>query len=318
MVPGTCAPAAAVLNADMSEASHPLIGAIEAGGTKFVLATGTGPDDLRDLERIPTTSPEETLGRCEAYFHAAQQRHGKLAALGIGTFGPAGVNKARPDWGFITTTPKPGWRDSDMAGRLGRAMEVPVAFDTDVNTAGFGEWLWGAGQGCDVVLYLTIGTGIGGGVIINGSPLHGLLHPEMGHVRIPKPPALRDFAGHCPWHGDCLEGLASGPAIAARWGIPATELPPDHEAWNAEAECLAAACAGFACTLSPERIILGGGVMEVPGLLEKVQACTVALLGGYLQHPLMTDRISECIVAPALGNRAGILGALAIGRGLLG
>ena len=300
----------------MKSAAPPLIGAIEAGGTKFVLATGTGPDDLRDVERIPTTSPGETLGRCEDYFKTAQQKHGRLAALGIGTFGPAGVNPAGADFGFVTTTPKPGWQHTDLAGPLGRALGVPVAFDTDVNAAGYGEWLWGAGRECDGVLYLTIGTGIGGGMIAGGRPLHGLLHPEMGHIRIPRPAALAAFAGSCPWHGDCLEGLASGPAIAARWGTAATHLSPAHEAWNVEADCLAAACASFTCTLSPHRIILGGGVMEVPGLLPMVQQKTRALLNGYLQHPLITE--GEYITAPGLGSRAGILGALALGRGVLG
>jgi fructokinase len=289
----------------------PLIGAIEAGGTKFVLACGTGPDDLRDVERIPTTTPAQTLARCVEYFKAAAQKHGPLAALGIGTFGPAGVDPSKPDWGFITTTPKPGWQQADMGAMLGKALGIPVAFDTDVNAAGYGECLWGAGQGCGVVLYITVGTGIGGGAIINGQPLHGLLHPEMGHIRIPKPPALAEFAGACPWHGDCLEGLASGPAIATRWHLPAGELPPDHPAWDAEADCLAAACASFACTLSPERILLGGGVMDMPGLLTKVQQKTRSLLAGYLQHPSITS--DEFITAPGLGNRAGILGALALG-----
>ncbi len=294
----------------------PLIGAIEAGGTKFVLAAGTGPDDLRDIVRIPTTTPAETLQRCVEYFTVAQQKHGPLAALGIGTFGPAGVDPAAADFGYITTTPKPGWQHIDMAGTLQRALGVPVAFDTDVNAAGYGEWLWGAGRNCGVVLYLTIGTGIGGGVIIDGRPLHGLLHPEMGHIRIPRPAALAEFAGSCPWHGDCLEGLASGPALAARWGTDGAHLPPDHPAWEAEAECLAAACANFTCTLSPHRIILGGGVMDGPGLLTMVQQKFRGLLNGYLQHPLITGRTDDYVTVPGLGPRSGILGALALGRNL--
>lgn len=294
--------------------SLPLIGAIEAGGTKFIVAVGTGPDDLRDIQRIPTTTPGETLRQCVNYFTGAQEKHGPLAALGIGTFGPAGVDPAGADWGFITTTPKAGWQQADMAGTLRRSLKVPVAFDTDVNAAVYGEWLWGAGRGCGVVLYLTIGTGIGGGVAIDGRPLHGLLHPEMGHIRIPRPPDLADFAGACPWHGDCLEGLACGPAMAKRWGVPADTLPPDHAAWEAEAACLAAACASFACTLSPHRIILGGGVMDSPGLLAKVQAKTRSLLNGYLQHPNITEHMEAFITAPGLGSRAGILGALALGR----
>lgn len=298
-------------------ASQPLIGAIEAGGTKFIVATGTGPDDLRDVERIPTTTPGETLQKCVEYFVAAQEKHGPLAALGIGTFGPAGVDPDAPDWGYITTTPKQGWQQTDMAGLLSRALHVPVAFDTDVNAAAYGEWLWGAGQGCGVVLYLTIGTGIGGGVAINGRPLHGLLHPEMGHIRIPRPPALVDFPGSCPWHGDCLEGLASGPAVTKKWGADAKALPAGHVAWETEAACLASACASFACTLSPHRIILGGGVMESGVLLPMVQQKSRALLNGYLAHPRITERVDEFITAPGLGSRSGILGALALGRNLL-
>ncbi len=301
----------------MNTASTPLIAAIEAGGTKFVLATGTGPDDLRDVTRIPTTTPAETIAACVDYFQRAQQKHGRVAALGIGTFGPAGVDAKAQDWGFITTTPKPGWQQTDLAGPLARALGVPVAFDTDVNAAGYGEWLWGAARGCSSALYLTIGTGIGGGAIIDGAPLHGLLHPEMGHIRIPKPAALAEFAGACPWHGDCLEGLACGPAIAAAWGKSAQELPPDHPAWEAEADCLAAACANFTCTLSPQRIILGGGVMDVPGLLARVQQKTRALLAGYLQHLLITGRPEAFITAPGLGSRAGILGSLALGAALV-
>jgi fructokinase len=291
----------------------PLIGAIEAGGTKFIVAVGTGPDDLRDVERIPTTTPDGTLRQCVEYFTAAQQKHGPIAALGIGTFGPAGVEPGTPDWGFITTTPKPGWQRTNMAGMLKRALGVPVAFDTDVNAAAFGEWLWGAGIGCGVVLYLTIGTGIGGGVAIDGRPLHGLLHPEMGHIRIPKPLPLAEFPGVCPWHGDCLEGLASGPAVMKRWGAAANTLPPDHEAWETEAACLAAACANLACTLSPHRIILGGGVMESGLLLPRVQQKTRALLNGYLAHQRITEDAEEFVTAPGLGNRSGILGALALG-----
>ena len=286
-------------------ASLPLIGAIEAGGTKFVLATGTGPGDLREVERVPTTTPAETLWRCVDYFAAAQARHGRLAALGIATFGPASVDPAAADWGFITTTPKPGWQQTDVAGAIGRALGVPVAFDTDVNGAALGEWLWGAGQGCGSVLYLTVGTGIGGGVVINGRPLHGLLHPEMGHIRIPHDRTEDPFSGACPWHGDCLEGLASGTAMTQRWGKSGDDLPPDHPAWDLESQYLAAACANFACTLSPHAILLGGGVMDHPGLIDRVREKTLALLNGYLPEP----RIS----LPGLGSRAGLCGALALG-----
>ena len=291
----------------------PLLGGIEAGGTKFVLAVGTGPDDLRAEHRLPTTTPDETLAACAAWFRAMQDVHGPLAAVGVGTFGPAGVHRGAPDWGCITTTPKPGWRDTDVAGFLMRQLGVPVGFDTDVNAAALAEWRWGAGTGCDSVLYLTVGTGIGGGAVIRGQPLHGALHPEMGHVRTARA-ADDDFPGHCPWHRDCLEGMASGPAIAARWGRPAEALPPEHPAWDLEAHYLAEACCGFLCTLSPQRIILGGGVMAVPGLLDKVREGMRQRLADYLRHPLYTDRLDECVRAPGLDTRSGILGALALAQ----
>jgi fructokinase len=300
----------------MKHPAPPFCAAIEAGGTKFVAACGSGPDDLRATVTIPTTTPLETLSRCADWLASRQQEFGPFAALGIGTFGPAGVHWGQADWGFITTTPKPNWQHTDVAGYFARALGIPVAFDTDVNAAALGECLWGAGRGCRSVLYLTIGTGIGGGFVLDGKPLHGALHPEMGHIRTRHAPD-DTFQGHCPWHADCLEGMASGPAIAARWGSPADKLPPDHRAWDTEAHYLAEACTGFLCTLSPERIILGGGVMQVPGLLDKVREGMTARLAGYLQHPLYTSKLGTAICAPGLGSRSGILGAIALAHRLL-
>ena len=296
----------------------PLIGAVEAGGTKFMLAVGTGPDDLRDITRVPTTTPAETLARVTAYFEEAARRHGPLAAFGAGTFGPAGVHAGEKDFGFITTTPKAGWAHTDLLAALRSASsaDVPMAFDTDVNAAAFGEWKHGAGRGRGAVLYLTVGTGIGGGFVVNGRPLHGLIHPEMGHIRPPRV-AGDDFAGACPWHGACLEGMASGPAIAARWGRPAGELPPDHPAWELEAEYLALACVNFLTTLSPEKLILGGGVMDQPQLLPVIRQRVGALLNGYLSHPAIAAGLEEIIVAPGLGGRSGMVGALALGAAAL-
>jgi len=300
----------------MRHTAPPLCAAIEAGGTKFVVACGSGPDDLRATVTIPTTTPTETLSRCADWLASRQQEFGPFAALGIGTFGPAGVHRGEADWGFITTTPKPGWQQTGVAGYFAQALGIPVAFDTDVNAAALGEWLWGAGRGCRSVLYLTIGTGIGGGFVLDGQPLHGVLHPEMGHIRTCRAPDDA-FPGHCPWHGDCLEGMASGPAIAARWGSPADELPLDHRAWDTEAHYLAEACTGFLCTLSPERIILGGGVMQVPGLLDKVRAGIATRLAGYLQHPLYAAQLGTAVCAPALGSQSGILGSIALAHRLL-
>lgn len=283
-------------------------GGIEAGGTKWVCAVGTGPEDVADSVRFPTTTPAETIGRAIAFFQA----HPPVAAVGIGSFGPIDVHPASPTFGFITTTPKPGWRDTDVAGPIRQALGVPVGFDTDVNVAALGEGRWGAAQGLDTTVYLTIGTGIGGGVIAAGNLLHGLLHPEIGHMRLPHDRARDPFAGSCPYHGDCLEGLAAGPALAARWGQPGEQLAEDHPAWELEAEYLALALSNLVCTLSPQRIIMGGGIMRRPALLPRIRARVRELLNGYVQAPEIERAIDSYIVAPGLGERSGVLGALAL------
>ncbi len=286
-------------------------GGIEAGGTKFVVAVGTGPQDLAAQERFPTTTPEETIERAIAFF----REYGKgLEAVGIASFGPVDLHPASPTYGHITTTPKAGWADTDFAGRVARALGVPVGFDTDVNAAALAEYQWGAAQGLDTFIYLTIGTGIGGGGMANGALLHGLLHPEMGHLRIPHDRGRDPFPGACPYHGDCFEGLASGTAIRERWGRPAEELPPDHPGWALEAEYLALGLVNLICTLSPQRIILGGGVMQNQALFPQVRQRVAELLAGYLAHPAITETIASYIIPPALGERAGILGAIALAQ----
>jgi len=273
---------------------------IEAGGTKFVWGCGTGPDDLESVE-IPTTTPAETIERVAAYFTA----QGALNAIGIGSFGPIA-----PASGKILSTPKIAWRNFDFAGAVRRALGgIAVAFDTDVNAAAIGEHRWGAAQGLDTFLYITVGTGIGGGGLSNGRPMHGHTHPEMGHIRIPRAPH-DPFPGNCPSHGDCLEGLAAAPAIEVRWGQPAHLLPPGHQAWKLEAEYLSLAIVNWTCTLSPQRIILGGGVMSRPELHPAICARVVSLLNDYIDPPE--------IVAPHLGAKAGILGAIAMARDLAG
>ena len=291
--------------------SDAYVGGIEAGGTKFVCAVGTGPDDVRAEARFPTTTPDETIGRVLAFFREQEARFGPPAAIGIGSFGPLDPNPDLPTFGTITSTPKPHWANADVVGPIGRALGMPVGFDTDVNIAGLGEWRWGAARGYGTILYLTIGTGVGGGVLVGGRPLHGLLHPEMGHIPLPHDWAADPYKGHCPFHGDCLEGMAAGPAIGERWGRPAFELPPDHPAWELEAHYLARALQGFICTLSPERIILGGGVMDQPQLFPLVRAKVREYLNGYVQSPAILDGIDSYIVPPGLGNRAGVLGAMA-------
>ena len=288
-----------------------LWGAIEAGGTKFVCAVGTGPDDWREEIRFPTTTPEETMGQAIDFFREHHARE-PLTAIGIGSFGPVDPDPASPSFGYVTTTPKPGWAQTDVVGILRRGLDLPVGFDTDVNAAALGEGRWGAAQGLDTFIYLTVGTGIGGGGMVGGQLLHGLIHPEMGHVRIPHDRQADPYEGCCPFHGDCLEGLASGPAIEGRWNRRAETLLPDHEAWQLEAQYLAQGVVDFVYTLSPQRVIMGGGVMEQPHLLPLVRTQVQELLNGYLQAPEILERIDEYIVAPALGNQAGISGALAL------
>lgn len=290
---------------------NPIYGGIEAGGTKIVCAIGSGPNDIRAETRFPTTTPDETLGRAIAFFrdHALSA---ELRAIGIATFGPADVNPASPTFGTITTTPKPHWAQSDMAGVIGRALDLPVGFDTDVNGAALGEYRWGAAQGLDTFLYLTIGTGVGGGGMVGGTLMHGLLHPEMGHMRLPRDPERDPFSGICPYHGDCLEGLCSGPALEARWGVSAETLPPDHPAWTLQADYLATALMNLVCILSPQRIIMGGGVMEQPHLLPLVRTRLQDALNGYVQSPAILDQIDSYVVPPGLGKRAGVLGAIAL------
>lgn len=294
-----------------------LIGAIEAGGTKFVCSIGSGPEDLRPEIRFPTTTPEETLGKAIAYFHGRQAEEGSLDAIGVASFGPIDPDPNSPSYGFITTTPKPGWANSDVVGVLRAEFDVPVGFDTDVNGAALSEGIWGTAQGLDTFIYLTIGTGVGGGAMVNGRLLHGLVHPEMGHIRLNHDWEEDPFPGSCPYHGDCLEGMANGPAVEKRWGIKGQELEPDHPAWDLEADYLAQALQSLICTLSPQRIIMGGGVMDVPGLLPKVREKTVAYLNDYVQHPSITEHIDDYIVPPALGSKAGVLGAIALGLQML-
>ena len=292
----------------LGDAERPLLGAVEAGGTKFVCALGTGPDDLRAEVRFPTTRPGETLRRALEFFRRETGERGRPRAVGIGSFGPADVARSSPGFGHITSTPKPGWANTDVVGAF-EELGVPVGFDTDVNAAALGEAAWGAGTGLDTFVYVTVGTGIGGGAVVEGELLHGHRHPEMGHVRVPRERERDPFPGSCPFHGDCLEGLASGPALEARWGRPAHELPIGHPAWDLEAEYLAHAVTGWTLTLAPQRVILGGGVMERAFLFPAIRRRVVELLGGYLDVPELRDRASGFIVPPGLGSRAGLMGA---------
>ncbi|HEY0195258.1 MAG TPA: ROK family protein [Kofleriaceae bacterium] len=293
-----------------------LLGGIEAGGTKFVCAIGDGDGRLIRRTQVATAEPEATLAACAAWFTQAQRELGaRIAALGIGSFGPVDLAAQR-----ITTTPKPGWRDVALGGRLGEALGVPVAFDTDVNAAALGEARWGAGRGCDPLVYVTIGTGIGGGVRVHGALLHGALHPELGHILLAREPG-DDFPGACPYHGACWEGLCAGLAIARRTGQAAEALAAHDPAWGLTARYIAQALYAVVCMVSPARIILGGSVAKggrlgQAALFAQVRAALVELANGYLAIPQLATP-ERYIVAPGLGDDAGVIGALALAAAVI-
>jgi fructokinase len=293
---------------------QPLFGGIEGGGTKFVCAISTGPNDIRVETRFPTTSPSETLGRAIEFFQQQEKELGRLAAIGIASFGPVDPDPASPTYGHIMPTPKPGWTNADILGPFRSTFDIPLGFDNDVNAAALAEWRWGAAQGCDPALYLTVGTGIGGGVLANGKLLHGLIHPEMGHILLPHDLSADPFPGGCPFHGDCFEGLASGPAMEKRWGQRAETLPPGHPAWELEAHYIALALSNYIYTLSPQRIVLGGGVGQQPQLLPRIHREVQQIINGYVQSPHVLENIAAYIVPPGLGNRSGVLGAIALAQ----
>jgi fructokinase len=287
-----------------------LYGGIEAGGTKFVCGIGTGPDDLK-VESFPTTTPAETLNRAIEFFREYSDRQ-QLAAIGIASFGFLDLNTSSSTFGRITLTTKPGWSNTDILGIIRRALNVPVVIDTDVNGAALGEYRFGSAKDKDNFIYLTIGTGIGGGGMINGKLMHGLVHPEMGHIYVPHDWEKDHFEGLCRYHSDCFEGLASGPAISKRWGKPAEELPDNHPAWELEAHYIALALTYYICILSPERIILGGGIMERSAMLPLIREEVKKLLNNFINKPEITENIGDYIVAPKLGKNAGVLGAIAL------
>lgn len=289
------------------------VAAVEAGGTKVVCAVGHTWQEVRAGEKlvVPTGTPEATVSAVAAWLR--ERCPDGPAGVGVASFGP--LDLAR---GCVGPTPKPGWAGFDWPSALRRHFpRSAVSVDTDTNGAALAEWLWGAGEGLDVVVYLTVGTGIGGGAVIGGRLLHGLVHPEIGHMRIPHDPG-DPFEGTCPFHGDCLEGLASGPAVQARWGVPGDRLLPDHPAWALESRYLAVAVANLTLTLSPQVIVMGGGVMAVPGLLSSVQSGVRSVLAGYISSDLLAERIDRYVVAPGLGTDSGVLGAFALGQAALG
>jgi len=297
----------------MRKSPTKIYGGIEAGGTKFVCALGTGPGDLHELVQFPTTMPAETIGKVIDFLQGCALRE-PLAAIGIASFGPLDLNAESATYGYIINTPKAGWTDVNFAGSVRDALDIPVVIDTDVNGAALAEWTWGAAQGLDSFIYLTIGSGIGGGGMVSGQLMHGLVHPEMGHIHIPHDLKLDPFPGSCPYHRDCWEGLASGASLERRLGKRPKDIPPDHPAWLVEAGYLALGVVNLIYALSPQRIILGGGILKVPGLLPAVRREVKKLMHGYLSSAMIIGRIDHYLVPPQLGDMSGVLGAIALAR----
>lgn len=285
-----------------------VIAGIEAGGTKFVCGVGTDQGEVLEQTSFPTTLPDETIPQVVDHLVALRTKY-PWQSVGLASFGPIDLHPDSPTYGFITSTPKLAWQQSHIVGMLEKALGTQVHFDTDVNAAALAEQRWGTARGKDSVVYITVGTGIGGGALINGRMVHGILHPEMGHMPIR---SMSSFQGICPFHKSCLEGLASGPAMQARWGIPADQIPPDHPAWQEEADHLAQGLASIITILSPEIIILGGGVMNQSHLLPLVRKAVQKLLNGYIDRPELNEEIDQYIVPAGLGSNAGLLGAMAL------
>ena len=286
-----------------------LLGALEAGGTKMVLGIGNERLELLDRVEIPTRTPDETIPRMIRYF-----RDQGAEAIGIGSFGPLDLKRESKTFGSITTTPKPGWANVPLTRLLTEGAGVPAEIDTDVNAAALGEWACGAAKGLGSCLYVTIGTGIGGGLIIEGNLVHGLVHPEFGHMLLKPDPSDPAPDGFCPYHRGCLEGLASGPAVEKRWGENTKTLPDDHPAWKLESEYLAQMCANAILCFSPERIVLGGGVMHRAHIFPMIRRRTLALLGGYVKNETLFTDMDNYIVSPGLGDQSGITGALILAK----
>jgi fructokinase len=301
-----------------------LVGAIEAGGTKFVVAIGSGPgDETLAKTSFPTgDNPAQLLSEITGWLNQQQSRYGKLEAIGIASFGPVDLEVNSPTYGHITSTPKTSWQNTNLVGHFQEAFPgVPVGFDTDVNGAALGEYCWGNGMGVSDFVYITIGTGIGAGGVTGGQLIHGLIHPEMGHIFIPREPG-DDFAGVCPYHGACWEGLCSGPSMRKRTGVPAEDLPSGHPAWVLETQYIAYAVANIVCILSPKRVIIGGSVRKAGQLGEEqffrlVREKVQRVLNGYIVSASLENRIDDYIMPPLLGDAAGICGAIALGQNVV-
>jgi fructokinase len=288
-----------------------LYGGIEGGGTKFVCGIGNENGDIIESVSIKTTTPEETVMQIQELYKIGWKKY-DLKKIGIGCFGPLDLDKGSKTFGYITSTPKSGWQFFNLRESLNKALEKKIVLDTDVNAAALGEYFWGNGKGYNDFVYITIGTGIGAGIMSNGKLIHGLMHPEVGHILIPDEKILEGFDGVCPYHKRCLEGLASGPAIKTFWKENIENLPLTHPAWEAESSILAYGLVNIILTVSPKRIILGGGVMEQKNLFNKIRNKTASLLNGYIQKDEVSKSINDFIVPAGLGKNAGLLGAIAL------
>ncbi|GLX68898.1 ROK family protein [Paenibacillus glycanilyticus] len=285
-----------------------LLGAIEGGGTKFVCGIGTIDGEIIERISIPTTTPEVTMDQAMSFFS-----NKGIVAIGVGTFGPIDINPLSPAFGSVTSTPKPYWSGYRILDHIKQRMDIPVGFDTDVNAAALGESVWGAAAGLRNCLYMTVGTGIGVGAIVEGNLVHGLMHPEMGHIVVNRHP-MDSYAGNCPYHGDCLEGMASGPAVEKRWNTKAMLLGDSHTAWELESFYIGQALANYILVLSPEIIILGGGIMNQKHLFPLIREQVKKRLNGYVDHPVFASDLETYIVPPSLGGSAGLCGALALAK----
>lgn len=284
------------------------LGSIEGGGTKFVCGIGNEEGRIEERISFPTTTPMETLDRVALFF-----KDKGVQAIGFGSFGPVDVDKQSDTYGSVMKTPKPNWSGYRVVDHIKRSLNVPIGFDTDVNAAALGEAAWGAARGLDSCLYITVGTGIGAGAVAEGHLIHGLVHPEMGHILVRRHPDDR-YAGHCPFHRDCLEGLAAGPAIEARWSRQGNELDENHPAWEMESYYIAQALMNYILILSPKKIVLGGGVMGQNQLFPLIREQVSQLLHGYVQHSALSSDIDDYIVPPGLGSNAGLCGGLALAK----
>lgn len=289
-----------------------LFGGIEAGGTKFICAIGDTAGNILDKVVIPTTTPIETIAQVIKYFQAIQ-KYQALSAIGIASFGPIDVDQYSPNFGHITTSPKIEWKHFNFLGVIRNSFTLPIGWDTDVNGAALGEYRFGTAKGLDTFIYVTVGTGIGAGGMVSGKLMHGLVHPEMGHIFVPHDKKRDEFTGICPFHNDCLEGLASGMAMQKRWGVKTvTDLPPEHPAWDLEADYLSVAFANYTLILSTQKIIVGGGIMQHRELLPKIRTKVKTLLNGYIQHEKILIKIDDYLTEPSLGTQSGIYGAIAL------